>query len=101
MQREESKVDDRGRIVIPIKYRKFFPQSTRVGFIPTNNGILVNFEGSDEVEFLTLEYLQNQLTDVRKDIRNLTETMRQLRKMAFETLIKAPDNTKEMIEVEK
>ena len=85
-----TKVDSRHRITIPAKYHPFLPENSKVRWMETGDGLLISFEGKDELEFLTLEYLQNQIIDLRKDIAELNNNIKELRRMAFQTLIKPP-----------
>ena len=92
MEKKVTKIDARGRITIPMEYRKYFPEESRVTWLFDGTKLVVHFEGKDEVEYLTDEYLQNQILDLQGEVKKIRFELGQLRKMAFTTLVKPPES---------
>ena len=87
--RKITKLDERGRITIPIEYRQFFPDETQVSWIFDGKKLIVNFENAPNIESLSMEYLYNEVMRLQKEVTNLREDLKQLRNMAFDVAIKA------------
>jgi bifunctional DNA-binding transcriptional regulator/antitoxin component of YhaV-PrlF toxin-antitoxin module len=84
------KMDSRGRFCVPKELRRFFPEEAKMNIGFDGKKLILNMECADDVEFLTLEYLQNQILDLRRNIDRLAKSIEELRRMAFQTLIKPP-----------
>ena len=89
--KKTTKIDERGRITIPADYRKFFPNSAEVAWRFDGKCLIVDFEGVDRVQYLTSEFLQNQILDLRKEIVKMGESISELRKLAFRKLMDGPE----------
>jgi len=92
MDIKTTKIDDRGRITIPIEFRQFFPDSSEVTWRFDGKKLIVNLEGNEQIEFLTMEFLMNQISEVKSEVSKLGFQIGEIRKMVFTELVKPPED---------
>jgi len=83
---EQTRIDAKGRVVLPKNFRKFFQKGDIIEWKVDNGKLIAKFK-SDEVEMLTMEYLFNRLLDLEKEINRLGLKHNDLKDIVFTELM--------------
>jgi len=96
---KETKIDSKGRITVPIEFRSYFPDASRVKWIFDGKKLVVIFQGTSvEIDYLTDEYLMNQISNLKVEIKKIQLSLSEQRKVIFNELTKESELTSMLVE---